>query len=182
MNNGRNHTIQAPNYSMFKALPKPHINCMNWRNRKFTSWICSSWFSVFLTSIDENRWSIMLKKVYGDDFSAQQCFNFAKSLTAMEVQRLDSWCFDRFLLQFASNRITQSPADDECCKRKHKDQKILVNWWKSVCENWRKSERICEFFVIWSEKWLSPFNSVTVNLLYFMLIQALIMINHNLDD
>ena len=148
MINGWNRAIQLSDYSMFNALPKPHVNCKNQRVWILTLWICSAWFRAFQVQFVWNRWSIMLRKVIGIGLSAQQCLDddeFSNCHWWAMLQQLDS---ARFLPPILFNSSSKSPADNEQCKMQHKEWRILMNNWKKV---WVKIERI------WEKWWIFEF-------------------------
>jgi hypothetical protein len=63
---------------------------------------------------------MLLRKVYGDDLSAQERTKQWILPTAIEEEALHSWSFGRFLLQFATNRTLRSPANEDSTKNSQK--------------------------------------------------------------
>jgi hypothetical protein len=59
-----------------------------------------SWrFGEFLDPIRANRWSIVIRKVKDEEFSAQRCLDHEDSPIAIDAQSLDSCNCARFFHQ-----------------------------------------------------------------------------------
>ena len=165
MHSGWNRMVQTSKWSTFQALLNPYNNCKNrrLRNLTFLKWQCEN--RANLAPILENRCSAMIRKVIGEEISAQRCTIMKILPAAIDELACNSWSLAPFLLQFAINRTLRLPAREESIEKRQKQWWILGKLIKKWMWNLENFERICEF--LWFDlKNGSPFNSFRIKLLY----------------
>ena len=157
MHSGWNRMVQTSKWYTLNDLSKPCIDFKNWRFRKFTFLKRSREIFVFLALIDENRWCNMLKKVYGEETSAQRCTIMEEFANAIGVQDLDSWFSARFPPPNASTEFHHHLHMKNSQRTCENNGELLMNWSKKWMWKWRRSERISEVLDwIWkSDYWFS---------------------------
>lgn len=143
MNNGWNYAIQPPVYSMFDALPKPHVDFKNQRTRDLTFLMMQLWNRAFQVLICENRSCILLREVIGEDRLAQKCMRKEKYQNAIDASRLQQ-LQSSTIFQQLPRTIPLNPLQMVIHKRNSRkiEESLMIEWKKCEEKMWKLRELV----------------------------------------